>query len=81
MRRAKRSLDGVELDNISEQILGAGFAVHTALGPGLLETAYEACFEHELRSRGLDVQRQKTLPLRYKDVFVDAGLGFISDCS
>jgi GxxExxY protein len=62
-----------ELNRISERILGAAFAVHTGLGPGLLESAYEACLEYELRTRGLAVERQKTLPVRYKEVLVDAG--------
>jgi GxxExxY protein len=62
-----------ELNRLSERILGAAFAVHTGLGPGLLESAYEACLEYELRTRGLAVERQKTLPVRYKEVLVDAG--------
>ena len=62
-----------ELNRLSECILGAAFTVHTGLGPGLLESAYEACLEYELRSRGLAVERQKTLPVRYKEVLVDAG--------
>jgi len=62
-----------ELNRLSERILGAAFAVHTSLGPGLLESAYEACLEYELRNRGLAVERQKTLPVRYKEVLVDAG--------
>lgn len=62
-----------ELNRLSERILGAAFAVHSGLGPGLLESAYEACLEYELRIRGLAVERQKTLPVRYKEVLVDAG--------
>ena len=62
-----------DLNRLSEVILGAAFAVHTALGPGLLESAYEACLEYELRKRGLRVDRQRPLPVRYQEVFVDAG--------
>jgi len=62
-----------ELNGLSERVLGAAFAVHSALGPGLLESAYEACLEHELRKAGLSVERQKTLPVRYDGVLVDAG--------
>ena len=62
-----------DLNRLSERILGAAFAVHTGLGPGLLESAYEACLEHELRNHGLAVERQKALPVRYKEVFIDAG--------
>ncbi|MCP4959486.1 MAG: GxxExxY protein, partial [Actinomycetia bacterium] len=60
------------LDELSRRILGAGFAVHAALGPGLLESTYEACSEYELRSRGMAVERQKTLPVRYRHILVDA---------
>jgi GxxExxY protein len=62
-----------ELNGLTERILGAAFTVHTALGPGLLESAYEACLEYELRNSGLAVERQRTLPVRYKEVLVDAG--------
>ncbi len=65
--------DGHSLNSLSERILGAACQVHTALGPGLLESAYEACLEHELRCRGLAVERQRALPVRYREVLVDAG--------
>ena len=57
----------------SRRILGEAFHIHTALGPGLLESAHETCLEHELRRRGLLVQRQKPLPVCYDDVLVDVG--------
>jgi GxxExxY protein len=47
--------------------------VHRALGPGLLESAYEACLAFELVERGLKVERQKPLPVVYKDVNLDCG--------
>ena len=47
--------------------------VHTALGPGLLESAYEACLAHELRKRGMNTQPQVTLPIEYDGVKLDAG--------
>ena len=47
--------------------------VHLALGPGLLESAYERCLAHELRSRGLAVALQVSAPIKYKDLFMDAG--------
>ena len=61
------------LNEITEQIIGAALAVHRALGPGLLESAYEACLVHELAERGLTVERQKTLPVVYRGVHVDCG--------
>lgn len=66
-------VDATALNELSGRILGAGYAVHTALGPGLLESTYEACLEVELRSRSVAVERQKTLPVRYGGVLVDAG--------
>ena len=47
--------------------------VHSALGPGLLESAYEVCLEHELRRDGLRVARQVALPITYRDIRLEAG--------
>ncbi len=47
--------------------------VHRELGPGLLEATYEACLAYELRERGLRVEQQKALPVKYRDVQLDAG--------
>ena len=62
-----------ELDQITEKIIGAAIKVHRALGPGLLESAYEACLAFELKDCGLDIEQQKTLPVIYRDVRVDCG--------
>jgi GxxExxY protein len=59
------------LNKLTEQIIGAAIHVHRALGPGLLESAYEACLHQELVTRGLAVERQKPLPLVYGDVALD----------
>jgi len=56
------------LSALSEAIIGAAIEVHKTLGPGLLESAYEACLCHELMKRGLQFERQKPLPLIYGDV-------------
>jgi GxxExxY protein len=61
------------LNALSEAIIGASIVVHRELGPGLLESAYEACLEYELRERGFEAQRQKELPVRYRGVEVDCG--------
>ena len=61
------------LDGITEQIIGGAIAVHKALGPGLLESAYEACLVYELRQRGLKVEQQKELAIIYGDVKLDCG--------
>jgi GxxExxY protein len=62
-----------QLDSISGAIISAAIAVHKELGAGLLESAYEACLEYELRERGFDVKRQLELPVNYRGVKVDAG--------
>jgi GxxExxY protein len=67
---AKAAKDENEL---SELILDAAFRVHTAIGPGLLESAYEACLAYELRSAGLNVLPQVPLPLLYKEAKLDVG--------
>jgi GxxExxY protein len=54
-------------------ILDCSFKMHTALGPGLLESAYEECLLFELRQKGLLVEKQKALPLVYEGVTLDTG--------
>jgi GxxExxY protein len=61
------------LNRITEDIIGAAIEVHRALGPGLLESAYEACLAFELSERGRKVARQVPLPLIYKEVKLDCG--------
>lgn len=62
-----------ELNKITEGIIGAAIEVHRALGPGLLESAYEAALAFELIERGFQVERQKELPVFYKSVRLDVG--------
>ena len=62
------------LDNeITQQIIGAAIEVHKQLGPGLLESAYEECLCHELALRKVNFERQKPIPLVYKEVKLDCG--------
>jgi GxxExxY protein len=61
------------LNAITEKIIGAAIQVHRVLGPGLLESAYEACLAFELAKRGLKVEQQKPLPLIYERVKLDCG--------
>jgi GxxExxY protein len=63
----------MELNRITETIIGAAIAVHRELGPGLLESAYEACLVYEVAERGLAVERQKALPIKYRNVKLDCG--------
>ena len=62
-----------QLNRITESVIGAAMAVHRELGPGLLESAYEACLAFELVERGLTVEQQKALPVKYRGVKVDCG--------
>jgi GxxExxY protein len=61
------------LNNITGNVIGAAIQVHRTLGPGLLESAYEACLAFELGKRGLRVEQQKPVPLIYEDVKLDCG--------
>ena len=63
----------MELEELTEQIIGAAIEVHKPLGPGLLESVYEDCLCHELGLRGLRYRRQVTLPVVYKGVELQAG--------
>jgi GxxExxY protein len=65
--------DKVQIDRITSTIIGAAIEVHRSLGPGLLESAYEACLVYELTERGLIVEQQKPVPLAYKQVHLDCG--------
>ncbi len=60
-------------NEIGEILLGCAIKVHTALGPGLLESTYEACLVHELAKAGLKADRQVALPVVYDGVQLDAG--------
>jgi len=60
-------------NELSKIAFDAGIKVHKVLGPGLLESAYEECLYYELQKYGLSVEKQKTLPLIYEDVKLDAG--------
>jgi len=57
----------------TEQIIGAAIEVHKALGPGLLESAYQACLEQELESLGVPYQTQMSLPVRYRELVLEVG--------
>jgi GxxExxY protein len=66
-------MDSLRLNQISGAIVDAAIAVHRALGPGLLESAYEACLVYELRKRGLQVEVQVALPVVYEAVHLEIG--------
>jgi len=63
----------LSINETSGVIVDAAMKVHSVLGPGLLENAYEACLKHELSKRGLMVESQVMLPVHYDGVAIDAG--------
>ena len=63
-----------ETERVATQIVDACFKVHSALGPGLLESVYEVCLAHEFQKRGLAFDRQKVLPVVYDGVQIESGL-------
>lgn len=65
--------EGERLDRLTEKIIGFGIDVHRALGPGLLESAYEECLCYELSQAGICFTRQSHLPVAYKSVKLDCG--------
>jgi len=58
---------------LTREIISAAIEVHRHLGPGLLESAYETCLCHELRSRGIQIECQVPLPIIYKNTRLDCG--------
>jgi len=63
----------MELNEITQIIIGCAIEVHRNLGPGLLESAYEECLSHELSNKGLNIQRQQPTPVVYKDIKLECG--------
>lgn len=80
---AANSLLLLNINEITYAIRGAAFKVHTALGPRLLESVYEACMEYELRKQGLKVERQKSMPVIYEGIKLEVGFRIdllVEDC-
>ena len=63
----------MELNKITEKIIGCAIEVHKNLGPGLLESSYVACLNYELVNAGLEVKQQLGLPLVYKEIQLELG--------
>ena len=60
-------------NEIGDIVLGGAMKVHSALGPGLLESAYEICLAHEITKQGLSIKQQVLLPVQYNGLKLDAG--------
>jgi len=63
-----------DVEILGKKVLDAAYTVHSDLGPGLLESVYEACLAFELRKQGLNVETQTVVPVKYQEVFVETGL-------
>jgi len=77
------SIDSALQEKIATQVVDAVYKVHYELGPGLLESTYQACLAYELASRGIHVKTELDLPVKYKDVYLDCGYRIdmlIADC-
>lgn len=66
-------LGGMSENVVAQQIVDAAFRVHTKLGPGLLESVYEAALAYELEKRGFRISRQQTIPVVYEEIHIHAG--------
>ncbi len=60
-------------NRLTSQIIGAAIEVHRQLGPGLLESSYETCLAYELETRGMSIERQKPVPVVYKEIHLEHG--------
>ena len=63
----------MDINQITEKIIGCAIEVHKELGPGLLESAYEECLFYELKQVGLNAERQVPVPVIYKEIKLDCG--------
>ena len=63
----------MDVDDVTKEIIGSAMEVHKVLGPGLLESTYEACLCHELSVKGISFVRQHAITVRYKGVEIDCG--------
>lgn len=63
----------MEVDKLTEKVISLAIEVHRHLGPGLLESAYQECLYYELKEAGLLVEKEKKLPIEYKEISLDQG--------
>lgn len=63
----------MEVNKLTEKVIGLAIEVHRHLGPGLLESAYQECLYYELKEAGLLVEKEKKLPIEYKEISLDQG--------
>lgn len=63
----------MNFEKLSGEIIGSAIEVHKTLGPGLLESAYEECLAYELKQKNISFERQKEMPIKYKEIRLDCG--------
>lgn len=63
----------MQLNEITEKIIGAAMKVHSAIGPGVLESVYRKCLQHELKKFGFEVQSEVKLPIMYEGMVLESG--------
>jgi GxxExxY protein len=63
----------MEFDPVSREVIGSAIEVHRLLGPGLLESSYEECLVYELQKKGIVIERQKPVPVIYKEIRLNCG--------
>lgn len=73
IRKGEEGIVDMDIEDTARMIVDAAVMVHRALGPGLLESVYQTCLAHELKSRGLKVECEVLQPIHYKDERIDAG--------
>lgn len=61
----------MEINKLSEEVIGAAIEVHKALGPGMLESVYQSCLAYELKVRGFDVDTESSIPVIYKELSIN----------
>ena len=72
-RTAASGAKTMDIEEIASKIVATAIKVHTALGPGLLKSAYQKCMEYDLKNDGLRVECEVVLPIRYGEIIIDAG--------
>jgi GxxExxY protein len=67
------AMETADQETVAHEIVDAAYSVHRVLGPGLLESVYEECLAHELRTRNLQVERQLLVPVEYRGLVISSG--------
>lgn len=72
-RKKQRHTEIMEINDLTEKIIGLAIEVHRHLGPGLLESAYKECLFYEIKKNGIHIECEKPMPLVYKEIKLEQG--------